>query len=113
MKYVADGETRSWCRSSPAPWEPAQPRLRPRSKTCARSWPSNATASHRYAKLDSLQALPVLNRQIIACRRCPRLVEYRERVGRVKRRAYQDWDYWARPVPGFGDPKARLLLLGW
>jgi len=39
-------------------------------------------------------------------------VEYREQVGRTKRRAYQDWDYWARPVPGFGDPKARLLLIG-
>jgi len=59
-----------------------------------------------------LQALLVLNREIIACRRCPRLVEYRELVGRAKRRAYQDWDYWARPVPGFGDPKARLLLIG-
>lgn len=39
-------------------------------------------------------------------------MEYREQVGRTKRRAYQDWDYWARPVPGFGDPKARLLLIG-
>jgi len=59
-----------------------------------------------------LQALQVLNREIIACRRCPRLVEYREQVARIKRRAYQDWEYWARPVPGFGDPKARLLLIG-
>ncbi len=39
-------------------------------------------------------------------------MEYREQVGRTKRRAYLDWDYWARPVPGFGDPKARLLLIG-
>ena len=54
----------------------------------------------------------MLNRQIIACRRCPRLVEYRERVAREKRRAYRDWDYWGRPVPGFGDPNARLLLIG-
>ena len=59
-----------------------------------------------------MQALQVLNREIIACRRCPRLVEYREQVARIKRRAYQDWEYWARPVPGFGDPKARLLLIG-
>jgi len=68
--------------------------------------------SHRCAKLDSLQALQVLNRQIVACRRCPRLVEYREQVARIKRRAYQEWEYWARPVPGFGDPKARVLLIG-
>ncbi len=46
------------------------------------------------------------------CRRCPRLSEYRERVGREKRRAYQDDVYWARPVPGFGDRRARLLVLG-
>ena len=59
-----------------------------------------------------MQTLAVLNRQIVACRRCPRLVEYRESVGRIKRRAYQDWEYWARPVPGFGDPKAGLLLIG-
>jgi uracil-DNA glycosylase family 4 len=43
---------------------------------------------------------------------CPRLVAYREEIGRVKRRAYKDWDYWAKPVPGFGDPNARVLLLG-
>jgi uracil-DNA glycosylase family 4 len=59
-----------------------------------------------------LKALEILNRQIVACRRCPRLVEYREEVGRVKRRAYRDQDYWAKPVPGFGDPRARLLLIG-
>jgi len=59
-----------------------------------------------------LQAFAILNRQIVECRRCPRLVEYREEVARVKRRAYQDWDYWGRPVPGFGDPRARLLLIG-
>jgi len=48
----------------------------------------------------------------VACEQCPRLVEYRAEVGRVKRRAYRDWNYWAKPVPGFGDPKARLLLVG-
>ncbi len=46
-----------------------------------------------------------LNREIVACRQCPRLVEYRERIAREKRRAYRDWDYWGKPVPGFGDPK--------
>jgi len=54
----------------------------------------------------------VLNTEVIACRLCPRLVEYRERIGREKRRAYADQEYWARPVPGFGDPKARVLILG-
>jgi len=59
-----------------------------------------------------LKALRILNDEIVACRRCPRLVEYREEVGRVKRRAYRDQDYWAKPVPGFGDPRARMLLIG-
>jgi uracil-DNA glycosylase len=57
-------------------------------------------------------ALAILNRQIIHCTRCPRLVAYREQVGREKRRAYRDHEYWARPVPGFGDPLARVLILG-
>src|SRR5215470_19541410 len=57
-------------------------------------------------------ALAVLNTEIIVCAKCPRLVEYREHVGREKRRAYRDHEYWARPVPGFGDRQARLLLLG-
>lgn len=53
-----------------------------------------------------------LNAEIVACRACPRLVAWRERVAREKRRAYRDWDYWGRPVPGFGDPQARLLIVG-
>jgi uracil-DNA glycosylase family 4 len=57
-------------------------------------------------------ALAILNQEVIACTRCPRLVEYRERIGREKRRAYLDHDYWAKPVPGFGDPHARILILG-
>lgn len=57
-------------------------------------------------------ALTVLNHEIIACAKCPRLVDYREQVGREKRRAYRDEEYWARPVPGFGDPHARVLILG-
>jgi uracil-DNA glycosylase len=56
--------------------------------------------------------LKALNRQIISCTACPRLVEYRERVAREKRRAYLQWDYWGKPVPGFGDPNARVLVLG-
>ncbi len=53
-----------------------------------------------------------LNTQIIACRRCPRLVAWREEVAQKKRRAYLDWEYWGKPVPGFGDPHARLLVIG-
>jgi len=52
------------------------------------------------------------NKEIIACRKCPRLVEWREEVARVKRKAYLDHDYWGKPVPGFGDPKARVLVVG-
>ena len=59
-----------------------------------------------------MQALEILNRKIVACHKCPRLVEYRARIAREKRRAYRDCDYWAKPVPGFGDPHARLLLIG-
>src|SRR5271165_6062416 len=57
-------------------------------------------------------ALAVLNKEVVTCTRCPRLVAYRELVGHEKRRAYLDWDYWGRPVPGFGDPRARVLVLG-
>ena len=56
--------------------------------------------------------LSVLNRELITCTRCPRLVEYRETIGRVKRRAYMDQEYWAKPVPGFGDPNARVVVVG-
>jgi uracil-DNA glycosylase family 4 len=62
--------------------------------------------------VDAAKALVVLNQQVIACRLCPRLVEYRERVAVEKRRAYLDWTYWGRPVPSFGDPAARLLIIG-
>ena len=53
-----------------------------------------------------------LHSAIISCTRCPRLVEHRERVAREKRRMYLHWDYWGRPLPGFGDPQARVLVLG-
>jgi uracil-DNA glycosylase family 4 len=57
-------------------------------------------------------ALTKLNQALIACRRCPRLRRHCLQIARQKRRAYLDWDYWAKPVPGFGDPKARVLILG-
>ena len=53
-----------------------------------------------------------LNQEIISCRKCPRLVAWREEVARVKRKAYLDQEYWGKPVPGFGDPNARILVIG-
>jgi uracil-DNA glycosylase family 4 len=53
-----------------------------------------------------------LTGDVISCRACPRLVAWREQVAREKRRAYREWDYWGRPVPGFGDQAARLLIVG-
>ena len=58
------------------------------------------------------QALEGLEARITRCRKCPRLVEWRERVAREKRAAFADEDYWGRPVPGFGDPAARVYVLG-
>jgi uracil-DNA glycosylase len=56
--------------------------------------------------------LAILNHELVACTRCPRLVEYREKIAREKRRAYRDCEYWGKPVPGFGDPNARVLIMG-
>ena len=56
--------------------------------------------------------LKILNDEIVACHKCPRLVAYREKVAQEKRRAFRDCTYWGKPVPGFGDVKARLLILG-
>lgn len=59
-----------------------------------------------------IEALTVLQERVTACRRCPRLVAWREEVAREKRAAFRDETYWGRPVPAFGDPAARLLVLG-
>ncbi|HYL47250.1 MAG TPA: uracil-DNA glycosylase [Candidatus Limnocylindrales bacterium] len=59
-----------------------------------------------------MDPLVKLNEEIIGCRKCPRLVRYREKVAREKRRAFRECEYWGKPVPGFGDPRARLLILG-
>jgi len=56
--------------------------------------------------------LEKLNQEIISCYKCPRLVAWREEVARVKRKAYRDQEYWGKPVPGFGDPQARILVVG-
>lgn len=61
---------------------------------------------------DAAELLQVLDEEIVDCRKCPRLVAYREQVSREKRRAYRDWIYWGKPVPGFGDSNAQLMLVG-
>ena len=64
------------------------------------------------AALGRAIGLAELEARVVACRRCPRLVEWRERVAREKRRAYAGEEYWGRPLPGFGDPAARVYVLG-
>src|SRR5690242_5551589 len=61
------------------------------------------------AKRDSIAKV---TEEVVACRACPRLVAWREQVAREKRAQYRDWEYWGRPVPGFGDPAAKLLVVG-
>jgi uracil-DNA glycosylase family 4 len=58
------------------------------------------------------KALRIIAEEVCACGKCPRLVKYREKVAREKRRAYREWEYWGRGVPGFGDPCAELFILG-
>ena len=59
-----------------------------------------------------VDSLKTLENKLITCRRCPRLVGWREEVAQSKRKAYQDEDYWGKPVPGFGDPNARIMIVG-
>ncbi|HYW45209.1 MAG TPA: uracil-DNA glycosylase [Bryobacteraceae bacterium] len=59
-----------------------------------------------------MTAFEILNEEIVTCRLCPRLREHSERIAAVKRRAYRDFEYWGKPVPAFGDPAARVLILG-
>jgi uracil-DNA glycosylase len=56
--------------------------------------------------------LDAIRDEIIRCAKCSRLVAWREEAARLKPRRYADWDYWARPVPGFGDPQARVMIVG-
>jgi uracil-DNA glycosylase len=59
-----------------------------------------------------MNELAILQSKIVGCTKCPRLVIYRREIARVKRRAYLDQDYWGKPVPSFGDPDARVLIVG-
>ena len=61
---------------------------------------------------NSRRELAKLQQQVVQCTRCPRLVRYREKVAREKRRMFREWEYWGRPVPSFGDPDAKLLIVG-
>ena len=63
-------------------------------------------------KMNRIREMQALAAEIVECRMCPRLVAYREKVAREKRRAFREWEYWGRPVPGFGDHTAELLILG-
>ena len=62
--------------------------------------------------MNAESALKVVSEEVCACRKCPRLVKYREKVAKEKRRAFREWTYWGRGVPGFGDPHAQLFILG-
>jgi uracil-DNA glycosylase len=66
----------------------------------------------RGARILRVIGLDELERRITTCRKCPRLVSWREQIALEKRAAFRDWDYWGRPVPGFGDPSARVYVLG-
>lgn len=59
-----------------------------------------------------IHPLEALAAEIVACRRCPRLIKHCQKIARTKRRAYREWEYWGKPVPSFGDPNARLFILG-
>jgi uracil-DNA glycosylase len=73
---------------------------------------ANNERSGRDSKTAEESSLKILADEVVACRKCPRLVEYRERVAKEKRRAFREHEYWGKPVPGFGDPRAKLLILG-
>jgi uracil-DNA glycosylase len=72
----------------------------------------SAAPKHRTSSPVNCESLNLLETKIISCRKCPRLVRYREKVARTKRRAFRDWTYWGAPVAGFGDPAAELMIIG-
>jgi len=76
--------------------------------------PTKATPRGPHAKpaCGAPATLQSIAEEVCACRKCPRLVKYREKVAREKRRAYREWEYWGRGVPGIGDPRAELFILG-
>jgi uracil-DNA glycosylase family 4 len=79
---------------------------------CQASRPTSGNPGFPAATAPRVGAIAGLDAQIATCRACPRLVAWREQVAQVKRKAFRDWDYWARPVPGFGPPDAPLVIIG-
>jgi len=63
-------------------------------------------------RVDSFRSFAAVDRAVVACERCPRLRAYCRRVAREKKREFRDWEYWGKPVPAFGDPEARLVVVG-
>ena len=63
-------------------------------------------------RLSKVKSLPLLDKEIVGCRKCPRLVQWREEVAVVKRKSYEDQTYWGKPVPGFGPSDARIVIVG-
>src|ERR1700692_1443427 len=93
--------------------QPQEQEQRPRTRASAPHKRSQTNGANiMKGKMTAPRWLKVLNAGVVACTRCPRLVVYRERIAREKRRAYLDHEYWGKPVPGFGDPEARVLVLG-
>src|SRR6478609_5200081 len=94
---------------------PGAPR-RPARRARARAGDRAVDRRHGGAARPSVSSAPTglaeLEAEVTRCRRCPRLVAWRERVAQEKRASFADWDYWGRPLPGFGDPDARILVLG-
>ncbi|HEX7408967.1 MAG TPA: uracil-DNA glycosylase [Candidatus Binatia bacterium] len=74
--------------------------------------PKDTRQATRTVSRQSGAGLQAVCAEVIVCRRCPRLLDYREHVAREKRRAFRDWEYWGRPLPGFGDPAARIMVIG-
>ena len=75
--------------------------------------PNSSRPDHVHRRVENAaEALRDITGEIVSCRRCPRLVEHRERIGETKRASFMAWDYWAKPVPSFGDPAAPLMVLG-
>src|SRR5262245_38725124 len=101
---------RAACGSSPACGP--SPTMRWRSRGARPASPEGTGAATVGSHVVSARGLQTLTSEIVACRACPRLVSWREQVAREKRAAFRDEEYWGRPVPGFGDPNARLLLVG-
>src|SRR5438128_7571980 len=74
--------------------------------------PESGESLGRIGRVPDRGGLAALSQEIVSCRKCPRLVAWREQVARQRRPAFADQEYWGRPVPGFGDPDARILIVG-